>query len=30
MDWITVAKGQVAGSCGCGNEPSDFKKMGIS
>jgi len=31
MDWIDVArgKGQAAGSCECGNEPSGwFHKMG--
>jgi hypothetical protein len=30
MDWIELAsgKGQVAGTCECGNEPLDFIKFG--
>ena len=28
MDWIELAKGQVAGTCECGDEPSGSIKCG--
>ena len=28
MDWLDLAQGQVAGSYGCGNEPSGSIKCG--